>query len=93
MHLLTVLYVILVIAGVAWVTYRLRTYISEQRQRESRWAEMAAEDEIRSYVKDVRETTSTDSRGKKQKSQGENPRPPLRHPVRSKKDGAPQRKG
>jgi hypothetical protein len=92
MNLLTVLYVILVIVGIAWVMYRLRTYISQQRERESRWDEMAADDEFRSYVKDLRETTSTSNQGKKQKSRKENFRPPLSHPVRNRKDGGANRK-
>lgn len=66
MNLLTVLYVVLVLAGIAWVVYRLSTYISQQRDRESRWTEMASEDEFRSYLKDLRKTPAPNNHGSKQ---------------------------
>lgn len=91
MNLLTVLYVILVIAGIAWIAYRLRAYVSQQKERESRWIEMASEDELRSHLKDLRKTASPNNPGPKQRSSQETP-PPRVAPRAPKHDGVAKQK-
>ncbi|MEJ2717143.1 MAG: hypothetical protein P8182_08380 [Deltaproteobacteria bacterium] len=93
MNLLTVVYVGLVVVGLAWVAYRLRAYISEQRERESRWVGTGAENEFRSYLKGLGETKSTNSQGKKETSRNESPSRHVPDPVANDKDGGTTRKG
>jgi len=50
MNFLTTLYVLLVIAGMGWVAYRLMMYTRNERQRESRWDDMASDRQFIAYL-------------------------------------------
>jgi hypothetical protein len=60
--ILTVLYVLLVMGGVAYVVYRVVLYMQNERDREARLNESAlVDDQFRKYLEDMKKQDSAGS--------------------------------
>jgi hypothetical protein len=54
MSVITVLYVLLVVAGIAWVVHRFRLFMRDERERESRWNTMASDERLNGFLESVK---------------------------------------
>jgi hypothetical protein len=54
MNFLTTLYILLLIAGMGWVVYRFMLYMRNERERDSRWDDMASDRQFMAYLESLK---------------------------------------
>jgi hypothetical protein len=75
MSTLTVVYVLLLIAGIGWVVYRISLYMRTEREREARWTKMFTDDQFKKYLAKMGSTNPTGAESKTvRKEEGETAR-------------------
>ncbi|MEW6113187.1 MAG: hypothetical protein AB1664_13740 [Thermodesulfobacteriota bacterium] len=76
MSTLTVVYVLLLIAGIGWVVYRISLYMRTEREREARWTKMFTDDQFKKYLAKMGSHNPTAAETKSaRKEEGETARP------------------
>ncbi len=50
MSVITILYVVLVVAGIVWIVHRFRVFMRDEKERESRWVMMASDERLGGFL-------------------------------------------
>jgi hypothetical protein len=74
MSVITIFYLLLVIAGVVWVVYRFMVFMRDERDRESKWTTIASDDRLRSFLDSLKREKKDSAKG--QTKSGSRKRPP-----------------
>ena len=59
-------YIALMAGGIAWIVYRTLVYLRNERERESRWTELASDDQFKEYLKTLGTNKTDDPDGSNQ---------------------------
>ncbi|MBM4326958.1 MAG: hypothetical protein FJ118_07315 [Deltaproteobacteria bacterium] len=59
MSTLTIVYVLLLIAGIGWVVYRISLYMRAEREREARWTKMFTDDQFKKLLARMKTGTAS----------------------------------
>jgi hypothetical protein len=71
MSLLTATYLVLMLLGVVWAIYRVRSYVRSQRERESMWDQVMTPEELRAYVENLKREPEAETGSADCESSGE----------------------
>jgi hypothetical protein len=64
MTAITILYILLMIAGLAWLAWKIKLYLEKERDRESELDDqMLFDDSFKSYVEDLKKRKRRDDSG------------------------------
>jgi|WetSurMetagenome_2_1015567.scaffolds.fasta_scaffold1422766_1 hypothetical protein len=64
MNAITILYVLLLIAGLAWLAWKIKLHLEKEKNRESELDEqMLFDDSFKSYVEDLKKRKQRDGSG------------------------------
>jgi len=85
MNAITAVYLLLLLGGIAWIVYRVHVYLRAERERDSRWVEMASDKRLTAQMESRKKTPGGLQAGSWPKSRGT-------RPARQPKTGEPQSK-
>ncbi|GEM_PF-3647902 len=55
MSVITILYVVLVVAGIVWIVHRFRVFMRDEKERESRWVMMASDERLGGFLDSLKQ--------------------------------------